>query len=164
MKLDTLEKLYVHELKDLYSAEHQILDALPRLIRAASDETLRKSLESHRKETETHVARVKTIFESLDFEPGGHKCKGMEGLLKEASESLADAEGDAVRDAAIIAGCQRVEHYEMAAYGVARAFASKLGRQDDVDLLTTTLEEEGAADRALTSVAERRINFTALKA
>jgi ferritin-like metal-binding protein YciE len=161
MKIDSLEKLYVHELKDLYSAENQILDALDDLIKAASDRDLRTALTSHRKETEQHVSRITRLFENLDFEPGGHKCKGIEGLLNEASDALKETEGDAVRNAAIIAGCQRVEHYEMAAYGVARAFAAKLGRHDDVKVLTQTMEEEGAADRTLTQIAEHHINFEA---
>ena len=161
MKIDSLEKLYVHELKDLYSAENQILDALPRMIENASDSELKKALEAHRRETEEHVARIVGLFEGLEFEPGGHKCKGIEGLLKEGSEVLDETEEDHVRDAAIISACQRVEHYEMAAYGVARAFASKLGRHDDAEVLTTTLEEEGNADRTLTRLAEQRINFAA---
>lgn len=162
MKIDSLEKLYVHELKDLYSAENQILEALPRLIEAAGDEALRDALASHLKETKQHVKRIQTLFDGLDFEPGGHKCKGMEGLLKEGKEGLEDVSGKSVTDAAIIASCQRVEHYEMAGYGVARAFAAKLGRHADVKVLTQTLEEEGAADRILTQVAERRINFEAM--
>ncbi|MFI4882277.1 MAG: ferritin-like domain-containing protein, partial [Phycisphaerales bacterium JB064] len=161
MKIDSLEKLYVHELKDLYSAENQILDALPRMIENASDGELKKALEAHRRETEEHVGRIVGLFEKLDFEPGGHKCKGIEGLLKEGSEVLDETEEDHVRDAAIISACQRVEHYEMAAYGVARAFASKLGRHDDAEVMTTTLEEEGNADRTLTRLAEQRINFAA---
>lgn len=161
MKIDSLEKLYVHELKDLHSAESQILDALPKMIKAASDDELKKALESHRTETEEHLNRIERLFQNLDFEPGGHKCKGIEGLLKEGDEVLAEAADDDVRNAAIISSCQRVEHYEMAAYGVARAFAGKLGRHDDAEVLTTTLEEEGHADRTLTGIAEQRINFAA---
>lgn len=161
MKIDSLEKLYVHELKDLHSAETQILEALPKMIENATDDELKKALESHRKETEAHLARVDRLFVNLDYEPGGHKCKGIEGLIKEGEDTLAETEDEDVRNAAIIASCQRVEHYEMAAYGVARAFASKLGRHDDAEVLTMTLEEEGAADRTLTNIAEQRINFAA---
>lgn len=161
MKIDSLEKLYVHELKDLHSAETQILDVLPKMIKEATDDELKKALESHRKETQEHLARIERLFQNLDFEPGGHKCKGIEGLLKEGSELLQETEDDDVRNAAIVAACQRVEHYEMAAYGVARAFASKLGRHDDAEVLTTTLEEEGHADRTLTQIAEQRLNFAA---
>jgi ferritin-like metal-binding protein YciE len=161
MKIDDFSKLYVHELKDLYSAESQILDALPKLIERATDSGLIEALTAHMKETRTHVSRIRTLFETLDFEPGGHKCKGMEGLLKEGSELLDEVTDDHVRDAAIIGSCQRVEHYEIAAYGVARAFARKLGRDDDVTALTKTIEEEGHADRKLTELAERHINFVA---
>ncbi|MFI4915267.1 MAG: ferritin-like domain-containing protein [Phycisphaerales bacterium JB060] len=161
MKIDSLEKLYVHELKDLHSAETQILDALPRMIKNATDDELKKALESHRKETEEHLSRIERLFVNLDFEPGGHKCKGIEGLIREGEDVLGETEDEDVRNAAIIASCQRVEHYEMAAYGVARAFAAKLGRHDDAEVLTTTLEEEGAADRTLTGLAEQRINFAA---
>lgn len=161
MKIDSLEKLYVHELKDLHSAETQILDALPKMISAASDDELKNALESHRTETEEHLSRIDRLFENLDFEPGGHKCKGIEGLLKEGEDVLKETEDDDVRNAAIVSSCQRVEHYEMAAYGVARAFASKLGRHDDAEVLTTTLEEEGHADRTLTQIAEHRLNFAA---
>lgn len=161
MKIDSLEKLYIHELKDLHSAESQILDALPGMINKATDAELKKALENHRRETEEHLSRVDRLFVNLDFEPGGHKCKGIEGLIREGQDVLAETEDDDVRNAAIIASCQRIEHYEMAAYGVARAFASKLGRHDDAEVLTTTLEEEGAADRTLTGLAEHRINFAA---
>ncbi len=161
MKIDSLEKLYTHELKDLYSAENQILEVLPALIDAASDDRLRGALEAHREETQAHVKRIQNIFKNLDFEPGGHKCKGVEGLIVEAKGVLGEVTDPSVRNAAIIAGCQRIEHYEMAAYGVARAFASKLGRHDDVAVLTQTIEEEGAADRTLTRIAEHHINFTA---
>jgi len=161
MKIDSLEKLYVHELKDLHSAEKQILEALPRMISKATDQELRDALEHHRKESEDHLARVDQLFVNLEYEPGGHKCKGIEGVIREAEQTLADTEDQDVRNAAIIAGCQRVEHYEIAAYGVARAFAAKLGRQEDVEMLTRTLEEEGVADRTLTKIAEQRVNFTA---
>ncbi|CAE7223654.1 yciF [Symbiodinium necroappetens] len=161
MNIDTLEKLYIHELKDLYSAENQILDALPKMVRAASDADLVAALNGHVEQTKAHRDRVTSLFETLDFEPGGHKCKGIEGLLKEASELLQEVTDDHVRDAAIISACQRVEHYEMAGYGVARALAKKLGRDTDVDTLTKTIEEEGAADRKLTELAEHHINFVA---
>lgn len=161
MKIDSLEKLYVHELKDLHSAEAQILQALPTMIEKATDQDLRQALEDHLAQTRTHKERIEKLFETLDFQPGGHKCKGIEGLLKEGHDVLEEVEDQDVRNAAIIASCQRVEHYEMAAYGVARAFARKLGRHDDASVLTQTLEEEGAADRILTSIAEQRVNFTA---
>jgi len=162
MKIDGLKALYVHELKDLHSAETQILDALPRMIDAASSDALRSALETHRKETEEHRSRIEKLFESLDYEPGGHKCKGIAGLLTEAREVLGEVTDETTRDAAIISGCQRIEHYEMAGYGVARAFAAKLGRHGDVEVLTRTLEEEGQADRTLTQVADQHVNFLAM--
>lgn len=161
MNIDTLEKLYIHELKDLYSAENQILEALPKMSRKASDANLVAALNGHVEQTRAHRDRIVAIFGYLDFEPGGHKCKGIEGLLKEASELLQEVTDDHVRDAAIISACQRVEHYEIAGYGVARAFAKKLGRDDDVKALTKTIEDEGAADRKLTDLAEHHINFVA---
>ena len=162
MNIDSLEKLYVHELKDLYSAENQILQALSTMIDATSDSALRAALRDHHEQTEQHVQRIAGLFGDLEFEPGGHKCRGIEGLLSEASHLLEDVSGDSVKNAAIIASCQRIEHYEIAAYGVARAFASKLGRHEDVAVLTRTIEEEGAADRTLSRLAEHHINFTAL--
>ncbi|MGI9012868.1 MAG: ferritin-like domain-containing protein [Phycisphaerales bacterium] len=164
MQLDSLHKLYVHELKDLYSAEHQILEALPKMIKAAADEDLAAALKAHKTQTETHVKRLNTLFKELDYKPGGHKCKGVEGLLKEADEVVADCSDDSVRNAAIVSMAQRVEHYEMAAYGSARAFAKQLGRHEDAELLTQTLDEEADSDRKLSRIAERRLNFTAMMA
>lgn len=162
MKLTSLEKLYAHELKDLFSAENQILQALPRMIERARDGDLVAALEDHRDQTATHVSRLQDIFKGLSFEPGGHKCKGVEGLLKEGDDVVSDCADSSVCDAAIIAACQRIEHYEMAGYGSARAFAQQLGRHDDADILSTTLDEEGATDRTLSQLAERRINFAAM--
>lgn len=162
MKLDSLEKLYVHELKDLYSAENQLLEALPRMEKAATDKDLKAALADHLKQTRTHVKRLESIFAGLDYQPGGHKCSGMEGLIKEG-ESLLEGDADSnVLDAALVAASQRVEHYEMAGYGTARAYAEKLGRQKDADLLQETLNEEGLCNQALTRLAERRLNFMAM--
>jgi ferritin-like metal-binding protein YciE len=164
MTLDSLEKLYVHELKDLYSAENQILEALPALIQSASDSGLVAALEHHRQETLKHVDRLERIFEGLEFEPGGHKCAGMEGLLGEGESVLEDTSDPSVRDAAIISGAQRVEHYEIAGYGTARAYAEKLGDYRAADLLQKSLNEEAMADQTLSRLAERKINFEAMKA
>ena len=161
MKLDSLMKLYVHELKDLHSAESQIIDELPKMIDKVNDDGLRDALTEHLDETRTHIQRIERIFEGLDFEPHGHKCKGVAGLIVEGREIISDVAEPDVMDAAIISACQRVEHYEMAAYGVARAFARKLGRSQDAEVLTTTIEEEGAADRRLSHLAEHHINFVA---
>lgn len=162
MKLDSLEKLYIHELKDLYSAEKQILEALPKMQEAARNDELKKAFQEHLKETETHVKRLEQVFETLPAKPGGEKCKGAEGLIAEG-EDLIEADADEfVRDAGLIAAAQRVEHYEMAGYGSAIALAKKLGKYDQAELLQSTLEEEGLTDRKLTQLAERSINFEAL--
>ena len=162
MRLDTLKKLYVHELKDLYSAETQIQKALPKMVEAAQDPDLRRSFEEHLKQTDRHVQRLEKIFEGLEFKPGGHKCRGMEGLLEEGADMIkADADPD-VRDAGLIAAAQRVEHYEIAGYGVARTYAEKLGDYAAADLLQQTLNEEALTDQRLSRLAERKINFEAM--
>lgn len=161
MKFESLRKLYVHELKDLYSAENQILETMPRLIDEADDDGLKKALTAHRQETQRQVSRLEKIFESTDFSPRGHRCKGMAGLIEEGRELLNDDIEQDVLDAAIIAIAQRIEHYEMAAYGTARSYAKKLGEHEAAKLLTKSLEEEGAADRTLTELAERRVNVEA---
>lgn len=162
MKLDDLHKLYVHELKDLYSAEQQLLEALPKMERAASDADLKQAFASHLKETQRHVQRLEDIFSRLDYEPGGQRCAGMEGLIREASDMLGEDAPDAVKDAGLIAAAQRVEHYEIAGYGVVRTYAEKLGDYRAADLLQETLNEEGLADQKLSRIATRRINFQAL--
>lgn len=161
MKIDSMQKLYAHELKDLYSAENQILEALPKLIDTASDNELTNHLKTHFEETQSHVKRLEMIFKDMEFAPGGHRCRGMEGLVSEGRNLLDDVEDAKVIDAAIIAICQRMEHYEIAGYGVARAFADKLGRGTDVEALTETIEEEGACNRRLSQLAEHHINFVA---
>ena len=164
MKLETLHKLWVHELKDLHSAENQILETLPRLAAAASHDDLKAALQEHLRQTKAQLARLETIFKGLDFAPGGQRCKGMEGLLEEGKDMLS-AEGDPlVRDAGIIAACQRVEHYEIAAYGTAAAFAEQLGQHDAATLLHQTLDEEAAADTKLSRLARKRVNFEAMVA
>jgi ferritin-like metal-binding protein YciE len=163
MKLDSLEKLYVHELKDLYSAEKQLLEALPKLQAAANDAELKTAFKDHLKTTQSHITRLEKIFEGMEFKPGRHKCDGMEGLLKEGENLLEDDMDPKVRDAALVAAAQRCEHYEMAGYGTARAYAEKLGRQADADVLQQTLNEEGLCNQSLTRLAERRLNFLAMK-
>lgn len=162
MKLDSLEKLYVHQLKDLHSAEKQVLDALPKLRAAAKNTDLQKAFADHLTETKEHVTRLEKIFEGLDFEPGGERCEAAAGLIKEG-ESAIDADADErVRDAALVAAAQRFEHYEMAGYGTVVAIAKQLGRHEDAAVLQKTLEEEGMADRQLSQLAERSINFAAM--
>ena len=162
MKLDSLRKLYIHELKDLYSAESQVLKVFPKIIEAATDRDLKKAFERHQKQSEKQVGRLERIFKKLDAKPGGHKCRGMEGLINEA-QGIIDAEAeDEVRDAALVAATQRIEHYEMAGYGSARTFAEKLGDYAAADLLQETLNEEAIADQRLSRLAERSLNFQAL--
>jgi ferritin-like metal-binding protein YciE len=163
MDIDSLQKLFVHELKDLYSAENQILKALPKMAEKASAPELRQAFEMHHKETEEQVRRLEQIFDSLEHQPGGHKCVGMEGLIEEGEEVMKDAEDDAVRDAGMIAAAQRVEHYEIAAYGTARTYARMLGNEEAAKLLQQTLDEEGETDQKLTKLAESRVNPEAMR-
>jgi ferritin-like metal-binding protein YciE len=162
MELDDLRKLYVHELKDLYSAENQLLKALPKMERAAKDPGLKKAFAAHLKETQRHVKRLEDIFSRLDFKPGGQKCVGMEGLIEEASGMIAEDAPTDVKDAGLIAAAQRIEHYEIAGYGTARTYAEKLGDYRAADILQESLNEEGLADQKLTRLAVRRINFEAM--
>jgi ferritin-like metal-binding protein YciE len=162
MELDDLRKLYVHELKDLYSAENQLLKALPKMENAAKDPGLKKAFAAHLKETQRHVKRLEDIFGRLDFKPGGQKCAGMEGLIEEGSDMIAEDAPADVKDAALIAAAQRIEHYEMAGYGTARTYAEKLGDYRAADILQETLNEEALADQKLTRLAVRRINFEAM--
>jgi ferritin-like metal-binding protein YciE len=158
MKMKTLEDLFHHELKDLYSAEKQLLKALPKMAKAATNEDLREAFESHLEETEEQVNRLEKIFEELGLSTRGAKCPGMEGLIEEGKEIMAEDVEPEVLDAALICSAQRVEHYEIAAYGCARTFAQQLGHSKIADLLQQTLDEEGAADEKLTQIAESRVN------
>lgn len=157
----TLEDLYIHELKDAFSAEQQILKALPKMEKAASHERLQQAFREHREITQEQVRRLESIMESLEASPRGQKCKGIEGIIEEGEEIMNESNGEA-RDAALIASAQRVEHYEIALYGTLRTFANQLGREEDARLLQQTLEEEGEADHELTELAESRINREAM--
>jgi ferritin-like metal-binding protein YciE len=161
MKLDTLQALYVDELKDLYSAESQILKALPKMIRAAEHPELKKAFSSHMKQTETHVKRLEQIFGTLDESPKGKKCHGMEGVLEEGAELIKEGPEPQVLDAGLISAAQHVEHYEMAGYGAVRTWAEKLGRDQDARLLQETLDEEHEANELLTALAIQSINIDA---
>lgn len=161
MKLGTLHDLFVDELKDLYSAEHQLLKTLPKLAKAASNPELKAAFEEHLEQTKTHAERLETICEKLEFSPKGKKCKAMEGLIEEGAEVLEATGEPSVKDAALIAAAQRVEHYEMAGYGCARTFAQVLGFNDAADLLQQTLDEEGETDKRLTDIAESSVNAQA---
>lgn len=150
MSVDSAEKLFVEELHDLYSAETQITKALPKLAKAASSNELRTAFEHHLKETEEHVQRLEQIFEMIGERPKGKTCEGIKGIIEEGERMMKDTQEGPVRDEALISGAQRVEHYEMAAYGTVRTYAERLGKQQMVQLLERTLEEEKAADKKLT--------------
>ena len=154
MTKDSLQELYVEELKDLYSAEKQLTKALPKLAKAATSEDLRMGFEQHLEQTNGHVERLEEIFGQLEERPGGKKCVGMEGLIKEGSEIMDEDFTDSVLDAALIAAAQRVEHYEIAAYGSVAAYADLLGHAEHASLLRQTLEEEKETDRKLTELSE----------
>jgi len=154
MKLDSLEDVFVHQLNDLYSAEDQLVEALPKMAEAASNGELRKSLEHHLQETKDHRDRVQEIFGQLGKRRSGEECKAMKGLIEEGEEVIQTSGADsAAKDAALIAAAQRVEHYEIAAYGTARTLAGELGHDEAKDLLDQTLDEESNADKLLTKIA-----------
>ena len=157
-RLNNLDDLFTHELKDLYSAEQQMLKALPEMASAASHNELRTAFEDHERTTRDQVMRLQTIADELGVEISGHKCRGMEGIIREGQEVIeANADEDA-RDAALIGAAQRVEHYEIAGYGTARTYARMLGHDRAAQLLQTTLEEEGNTDHRLTRIAEGMVN------
>jgi ferritin-like metal-binding protein YciE len=154
MHLSSLEDLFVEELKDLYSAETQLLKALPKMAKAATSKTLTAGFEKHLKQTEGHVERLEKVCEDLDVSPKGKKCKAMEGLIEEGGEAIEEDAEPEVKDAALIAAAQRVEHYEIAGYGCVRTYATLLGNTKAAKLLQQTLDEEGDTDKALTKLAE----------
>jgi ferritin-like metal-binding protein YciE len=162
MKLDTLEKLYVDELRDIYNAENQLLKALPKMAKGASSPDLKNAFETHLKQTESHVERLEQIFGELDESPKGKTCRAMKGLIEEGSEILKEEGEESVLDAGIIVAAQKVEHYEMAAYGSARTFARLLGQEKAAELLQTTLDEESETNESLNQLAENMVNPEAL--
>lgn len=154
MAKGSLRELYIDELRDLYSAETQLTKALPKMAKASSNTELRFAFEEHLRQTSEHVSRLEQIFDMLQEKPTGKKCLGMEGLVKEGAETVREEYDGAVMDAGIIGAAQRVEHYEIAAYGTAREFAQLLGEDEHVSLLEQTLEEEKETDQKLTQLAE----------
>jgi len=154
VKINSLQDLYVDQLRDLYDAENQLVKTLPKLAEESSSDELREGFEEHLEQTRGHVQRLEQIFERLGEKPKGKKCKAMEGLIKEGSETLEEDMQEDTKDAGIIAAAQRVEHYEIAAYGTVRTWADLLGRDDDANLLEETLEEEKETDQKLTQLAE----------
>ncbi len=157
MKMQNLDDVLTDELKDIYSAENQIIKALPKMAKASNGE-LRNAFEHHLEQTRTHAQRLEQICKELNITPKGKKCEGMEGLIEEASEVLSTDGSEEAREAALIGAAQRVEHYEIAAYGTARTHARQLGYDNAANLLEQTLKEERGADDLLTNIAESRIN------
>lgn len=161
MDMETLRDLYIDELKDLYSAEKQLVRALPKMAKNATHPELQEAFTNHLEETRGHVERLEQIFEMLEASPRGKKCVGMEGLIEEANELLEEDADEDVLDAGLISKAQHVEHYEMAGYGTVRTYALLLGEQEQADLLQQTLDEEGNANNLLTQLAETSVNIDA---
>jgi ferritin-like metal-binding protein YciE len=162
MKLDTLEKPYVSELRDLYDAENQLLKALPKMAKAASSKELKDGFEKHLEQTKGHVSRLEQIFDELDENPKGKTCQAMKGLIKEGSEILKKDSEESILDAGIIVAAQKVEHYEIAGYGSVRTFAHLLGQNEAAELLQTTLDEESETNEILNQLAGSVVNPEAL--
>ena len=162
MKLDTLQKLYTDELRDLYNAETQLLKALPKMAKGASSQELKDAFEKHFEQTQTHVERLEEVFEQLGEKPKGKTCQAMKGLIEEGSEILEKDGDESVLDAGIIVAAQKVEHYEIAGYGSVRTFAHLLGQNEAAELLQTTLDEESETNEILNKLAETVVNPEAL--
>lgn len=163
MKLNTLQKLYTDELRDLYNAENQLLKALPKMAKAASSEELKEAFEQHLEQTKGHVKRLEQVFEELDEKPKGKTCRAMKGLIQEGSEILEEDGETSVRDAGIIVAAQKVEHYEIAGYGSVRTFAHLLGQNKAAELLQATLDEESETNEVLNRLAESVVNPEAVR-
>jgi len=160
---ESLQKLYVQQLQDIWSAESQILEALPKMTEQTKHAELKRAFQQHYQQTEQQVQRLEKIFEDLGETPGGTTCKGMEGLIKEGNEAMKEFKDSDVLDAALIAAAQAVEHYEIARYGCARTYAHLLGLSEHAAILQRTLDEEGDTDHKLTELAEQVVNVDALK-
>ena len=163
MQENQLKELYVEELKDLYSAENQLVKAIPKMAKAATSEDLRAGFEEHLEQTKEHVARLERIFKALGESPKGKTCKGMQGLISEGSEMIEKDSEPEMLDAGLISAAQRVEHYEMAGYGCVATYAELLGENEAAQLLRTTLEEERETDEKLTELS-KEINVEAAEA
>ena len=161
MEMESLQELYVEELKDLWSAEKQILKALPRMIKAATHPKLKRAFAKHEKQSRVHVTRLERICKQLGESPRGKKCKGMEGLLEEGSDLIKEKPAPDVLDAGLITAAQHVEHYEMAGYGTIRTWARLLGYEDQARILQSTLDEEQQTDLDLTALAVSSVNLSA---
>ena len=161
MPENSLQELYVEQLRDLYSAENQLVKALPKMVKAAQSDALRRGFEQHLAQTKGHVDRLEQIFSAMDESPKGSKCAGMEGLVEEGEEVIREQSGSDALDSGLIASAQRVEHYEIAGYGTVRTFAELLGEQEAVNLLQQTLDEEKETDEKLTELA-KQVNAQAM--
>src|SRR5437763_1724271 len=161
MAMDSLKDLYVDELKDLYNAENQLVKALPKMAKKASAPELKRAFQNHLEQTKVHVERLEKIFKGLGEKPSGKTCKAMKGLVEEGKEIIEEDGDDSVLDAALIGAAQRVEHYEIAGYGVGRTFATLLGDDSTASTLHRTLNEEAETDKKLTSLAESIVNVEA---
>ena len=162
MKMENLKDLLIDELKDIHNAESQLLKALPKMAKAASNPDLKNAFEEHLEQTETHVERLDQVFEKLGESPKGKKCRAMEGLIEEGKELMEEEAEPDVLDAGLIASAQRVEHYEIAVYGCVCTYARLLGMEEEAELLHETLEEEKETDEKLTDLAENGINVEAM--
>jgi ferritin-like metal-binding protein YciE len=163
MRLETLEDLYIHELKDLYSAEKQLIRALPKMAKAAKNEQLAAGFKEHLEQTKEHAARIEKILAEHKQSTRGSRCKAMEGLIAEGAEMIEERAEPAVKDAGLISAAQRVEHYEIAGYGTARTYAEMLGDNEGARLLQATLGEETETDQKLTKLARSSINLAAAR-
>ncbi|MBI2510665.1 MAG: ferritin-like domain-containing protein [Opitutae bacterium] len=153
-KLKNLHDLFVEQLQDIYSAETQLVKALPQMAKAANDDALRDAFEEHLDQTKVHVERLESIFDRLDDDAKGRPCKAMKGLIAEGEEMIEEKAEPAVKDAGLIAAAQRIEHYEIASYGCVRTYAELLGDLESAQVLQTTLDEEGETDKKLTDLAD----------
>ena len=164
MEMESLQDLLLEELKDLYSAEKQLIKAMPKMAKTATSPELKQAFQTHLKETENQVKRLEQVFKSLDEKARAKHCHGMEGLIEEGKEMMAEDMDEDVMDAALIAAAQKIEHYEIASYGTCRTYAELLGNEEAARLLQQTLDEEGKTDKLLTQLAESSINVEAAQA
>jgi ferritin-like metal-binding protein YciE len=163
MQLETLQDLYIHELKDLYSAEKQLIRALPKMAKAAKNQQLAEGFQEHLEQTKEHAARIEKILAKHQKSTRGSRCKGMGGIIAEGAEMVEEQADAEVKDAGLIAAAQRVEHYEMAGYGTARTYAEILSDNEGAKLLQATLQEEAATDEKLTKLAKSSVNIAAAR-
>jgi len=164
MQMESLQELLIQDLRDLYSAENQLLKAMPKMAKKATNPDLKKAFETHMRETEGQVQRLQKIFEKLGKKPTGKKCAAMEGLIEEGKEAMGEDMDEETMDAALIAVAQKIEHYEIAGYGTTRTWAQQIGDDQTARLLQQTLDEEGKTDKLLTELAESTINVEAAQA